>query len=409
MFDISKLRKPDLFKDYILQDKSNEYISKVKEALQGEWDAANADPMTKTLKALAAMDCLRVQRTNETARRLLVAFAKGADLDNIRPDIERMQGGNPIAKLKITYRNPESVNGIIPAGTEFRGDYTDKDTNETVIGYFKAKTYLEYEINPDPDENTQIIEAVIYEGGGESVDNMKIDRLLIASPVIEKVEIDEIEDVGTDEMESDERYRQRILLAPTSNMGGRRAYQYYAMSADLNIQEVFIETTAPGCLTIWVLPNLKTWELSDSAKSERRDLLYSEVTEACSGSNNCPCADVVTVKIGDDRAGIGNITRYKLTITPHLLPGTSQDILLDVEEKTKTTVKELYGFGRDISKNIISGMCYMHGITGFDITIEQVGEDGGAVDYIACGKREAAYCFDSDIVINQPVFDGGID
>ena len=273
MFDISKLRKPDLFKDYILQDKSNEYISKVKEALQGEWDAAAADPMTKTLKALAAMDCLRVQRTNETARRLLVAFAKGADLDNIRPDIERMQGGNPIAKLKITYRNPESVNGIIPAGTEFRGDYTDKDTNETVIGYFKAKTYLEYEINPDPDENTQIIEAVIYEGGGESVDNMKIDRLLIASPVIEKVEIDEIEDVGTDEMESDERYRQRILLAPTSNMGGRRAYQYYAMSADLNIQEVFIETTAPGCLTIWVLPNLKTWELSDSAKSERRDLL----------------------------------------------------------------------------------------------------------------------------------------
>ena len=408
MFDLSKLRKPDLLQDYNLQDKINDYITKVKEALP-DWSAAAADPMTKVLKALAAMDCLRVQRTNETARRLLVAFAEGADLDNLRPDIERMHGGNPIAKLKITYRNPESVSGIIPVGTEFRGD------QETTIGYFKARTYLEYEIEPDPDnQNTQIIEAVIYEGGSESVDDIKIDRLLIASPVIESVETDEIEDAGSDEIESDERYRQRILLAPTSNMGGRRAYQYYAMSADLNIKEVYIETTAPGCLTIWVLPTLDTWELSDSAKSDRRELLHTEVTEACSGDNNCPCADIVTVEIGDDRSDpglgvIGNVIRYKLTITPHLLPGTSQDVITNVKIKAAAAVKELYGFGRDISKNIISGMCYVHGISGFEITIEQVGDDGGVVDHIACGKSEAAYCFENDIVINQPVFDGGID
>ena len=412
MFDLSKLRKPDLLKDYDLSTKINDYITKAKEALP-EWSAAAADPMTKILKALAAMDCLRVQRTNETARRLLVAFAEGADLDNLRPDIERMRGSNPIAKLKITYRNPDSVSGIIQAGTEFRGDYTDPETEGITVGYFKAKTYLEYEIEPDPDNHTQIIEAVIYEGGGENTDKIKIDRLLIASPIIEKVEIDEIEAAGADEIESDERYRQRILLAPTSNMGGKRAYQYYAMSADLRIQEVYIETTAPGCLTIWVLPNLDTWKLNESEKSARIAELETEVTAACSDENNCPCADIVTVEIGNDCTdpgeGIGNVIRYKLNIKPHLLPGTSQEVLIDVKEKAKAAVKELYGFGRDISKNIISGMCYVHGISGFEITIEQVGEDGGEVDHIACGKSEAAYCFEDDIVINAHVFDGGID
>lgn len=407
MFDISKLPKPDLIKDYDLAKKIREYINKVKEKLP-EWDAANADPMTKVLKALAEMDVLRIQHTNETARRLLLAFAGGSDLDNIRPDIERMHGSNPIAKLKITYRNPESVSGIIQAGTEFRGDYTPPNS-ETIIGYFKARTYLEYEITPETD-GTQIIEAEIYEGGGESVNDIKINRLLIASPVIESVGIDSIIEAGSGETESDERYRQRILLAPTSNMGGKRAYQYYAMSADLNIKEVYIETTAPGCLTIWVLPTLDTWSMEEADIADRRNLLLSEVTEACSGENNRPCADIVTVEIGKSFDGAaGNVFRYGLEITPHLLPGASQEVLIQVEEKAKAAVKELYSFGRDITKNIIAGMCYVPGITGLDITITDLSVHAGyEITHSVNLKNEAAYCLESDIVINQPVIDGGL-
>lgn len=403
MFDLSKLRKPDLLKDYDLSTKINDYITKAKEALP-EWSAAAADPMTKILKALAAMDCLRVQRTNETARRLLVAFAEGADLDNLRPDIERMRGGNVIAEVELTLRNGAS--GILPAGTEFRGG--DE-------GEFKARTFENYDIVPEnPEQNKMKIKVEIYEPAGADANNdeVEINRTAIISTVIESVEQKSKLDIATD-AESDERYKERILLAPTSNMGGKRAYQYYAMSADNRIQEVYVETTAPGCLTIWVLPDLPTWALNESDKSALRSLLQSEVERACSGDNNRPCADIVTVEIGDDCSdpgiGIGNVIRYKLNIKPHLLPGTSQEVLIDVKEKAKAAVKELYGFGRDISKNIISGMCYVHGISGFEITIEQVGEDGGEVDHIACGKSEAAYCFEDDIVINAHVFDGGID
>ena len=398
MFDISKLPKPDLIKDYDLAKKTREYINKVKEKVP-EWDAANADPMTKVLKALAEMDVLRIQHTNETARKLLLAFAKSADLDNIRPDIERMRGSNPIAKLKITYRNPDSVSGIIQAGTEFRGDKGSGE--DATVGYFKAKTYFEYTITPETD-GTQIIEAEIYEGGSESVNDIKINRLLIASPVIESVEIDSIIEVGSDDTESDERYKQRILLAPTSNMGGKRSYMFYAMSADLRIKEVYIETTAPGCLTIHLLPTIET--LKSSEYHDEAQNIKQHVEDALSDDNNRPCADIVDVRI-DGIDGVYNIASYSLSIDIHLLPGASQKVIEEVKEKAASAVRELYSFGRDITKNIIAGMCWVEGVSGFDITIKR---NGITVEDIRMNRTEAAVCFEEDITVNHVAVDGGL-
>ena len=398
MFNISQLPKPDLIKDYDLSKKIREYINKVKEKLP-EWNAANADPITKVLKALAEMDVLRIQHTNETARRLLVAFAEGSDLDNIRPDIERMHGSNPIAKLKITFRNPESVSGIIPVGTEFRGD---KGSGENAtVGFFKAKTYFEHTITPETD-GTQIVEAEIYEGGSESIDEIKINRLLIASPVIESVEIDSIIEVGSDEIESDERYRQRILLAPTSNMGGKRSYMFYAMSADPRIKEVYIETTAPGCLAIHLLPTIKTLKSSDYLTEAAN--IKQHVEEALADENNRPCADIVDVYI-DDRTNETSIVSYSLFIDIHLLPGASQKVIDEVKEKAASAVRELYSFGRDITKNIIAGMCWVEGVSGFDITIKR---SGITVEDIRMNRTEAAVCFEEDIRVNHVAVDGGL-
>ena len=144
--------------------------------------------------------------------------------------------------------------------------------------------------------------------------------------------------------------------------------------------------------------------------ADRRNLLLSEVTEACSGENNRPCADMVTVEIGKSFDGAaGNVFRYGLEITPHLLPGASQEVLKQVEEKAKAAVKELYSFGRDITKNIIAGMCYVQGITGLDITITDLSVHVGyEITHSVNLKNEAAYCLESDIVINQPVIDGGL-
>ena len=199
MFDISKLPKPDLIKDYDLKETIERYIDAVKAKLAEsgfEWDAANADPMTKVIKALAAMDVLRSQRTNETARKLLLAFAEGADLDNIRPDIERLPGGNTTADLEITFR--EGAAGILPKGTEFRGG------ND---GEYRARTFEDYEIAPDETTHKQRVIVEIYNpaGAAGNDNNVNIDRTLTAVPAIEAVTMTDNHATGSDP-ESDERY-----------------------------------------------------------------------------------------------------------------------------------------------------------------------------------------------------------
>lgn len=376
MFDISKLPKPDLIIEHTLEEKIETLKAAVQEELP-EWSAVDSDPMMKVLKAVAMKDCLREQRINDTARRLLVAFARGNDLDNIRPDIQRLPGGNATCKVKLTIGQGSS--GVIPSGLELRDD----------TGELKAKTFQDYTV-PETDtasgDYELTVEAQVYEPAGAEGNGIsgKFNNLLIASAIIDSVSQSSASTGGTDP-ESDERYIQRILLAPTANMGGRRSYEYLVLSADANIKDVKIRFIAPGQLDIRLLSS----EGDGTADAQ----IVANVEDALDDETLRPMTDVITVESAE-------IVKYSVAFDVWLWPGTSQSVYAAVKNKAISAVKSLHRIGKDVTKYTLWGMSAAEGVAKVDITILNSSET--SVDSVDVDDTKAAYC--TNVTVNEKGF-----
>lgn len=82
----------------------------------------------------------------------------------------------------------------------------------------------------------------------------EISKLLSPLAYIDKVENITISEGGSD-IESDERLRERIKVAPESfsNAGSRGAYRYWAMTAHQDIVDVAILSPEPGVVKVYPL------------------------------------------------------------------------------------------------------------------------------------------------------------
>lgn len=375
MFDISKLPKPDLINEYTLDEKVAALKQEVMDALaeaEISWVGSDADPMIKVLKAVAQLDCLREQRINDTARRLLLAFARGNDLDNIRPDIQRLQGGNATCDIKLTIRTGTS--GVIPAGTEFR---------DSATGELKAKTFQDYEVSEGTEDIT--VKVQIYDPAGAAGNGIsgKFDTLLIASAMVADNGVtQDSEGTGGTDPESDERYIQRILLAPTANMGGRRSYEYLVLSADANIKDAKILYKAPGELEIYLL--------SSEGDGIAPATMIANVENALDGEILRPQSDDVKVYAA-------GIVKYSVIIDAHLWPYVSRSVYKTIKDKAEEAVKSLHYIGKDVTKYVLWGLSAVEGVAHVDITIKDA--NGTEVTEINVNDKQAAYC--TGIVVNE--------
>lgn len=360
-FDISKLPVPALLTEYSLEEK----IAGLKADLKAEltdWTGSDADPIMKVIKALAALDCLREQRFNDSARRLLLAFAKGDDLDNIRPDVPRLSGANATCTLEIEADNA----GVIPEGFEV----TDPDGN------VKGKTTEEAVFTA---AGTMDVPAEITTPAGSGGNGIsgKLTEQVLSNPIIISI-TQKTAGTGGADTESDERYVTRLLLAPSSNMGGRRSYIFHVMTADVRIKDLKVKSPSPAHIEV-ILLSSEGDGTADAAMIDRVEDTLSEE------NNLVPQSDEIAVMSSE-------ILDYTLNIEIFLYPGVEQLVVNQALTNAQAAVASLHKCGYDIVESILKSKIYVEGVS--KIVISSAGapfEDIPRTDY------QAAYCSDIDV------------
>lgn len=214
---------------------------------------------------------------NETAKQNLLRFARGEVLDALgEPFTPRLQAQKAKVTLRFTLSSAQGSNVVISAGTRATPDGQLYFATTTVLVIAAGQTYGD-------------VKAEATEGG-EKYNGFtagQIKTLVDPIPYVASVENTDTSSGGSN-VETDDRYRERIWLAPTSFSvaGPEDAYKYWAMTADVNIADVSVDSSSPGVVDIVVL--MKDGQLPTQ---DTLDAVYAAV----SPKNRRPLTDNVQV------------------------------------------------------------------------------------------------------------------
>lgn len=190
-----------------------------------------ADPIMLFLKSIAYELVILRNEVNYTGKQNLLAYAEGDYLDHLGflLDVERNKAKRSLTTLRFTLASVQSSNIIIPLNTKVSdGNYTFQTTETTqiVAGQLTVDVGAESVISGDETNNIPI-----------GIINQFIDVI----PYVEKVS-NTTETSGGANTESDESYKKRIALAPSSFSvaGPYESYKFWALTANQNIIDVAI-------------------------------------------------------------------------------------------------------------------------------------------------------------------------
>jgi phage-related baseplate assembly protein len=179
------------------------------------------------------------------ARSQLLAYAEGALLDHIgaRSYCERLPAAPAGTELSVRLNTALPSAWIMPQGTRVTAD--SKVFFATVENLVIAPGMREGSV------------AVVCEAAGASGNGYKagqINLLVDPLPYVERV-ANTAETSGGADVENDDRYRERIHLAPAqwSTAGPDDAYRYWAMSAHQEIGDVAVYSPAPVEVELYIL------------------------------------------------------------------------------------------------------------------------------------------------------------
>jgi phage-related baseplate assembly protein len=160
-------------------------------------------------------------------------------------------------------------------------------------------------------------------------------------------------------MESDDAYRQRLALAPSSRSvaGPSGAYEVLAKSAFAGILDVRVTSPAPSEILIEVL--------HDDADTE----ILDAVEAAVSADDKRPLTDLVTVEFADKEAATLNITLYvpdgpDLSAVEAAALARGNQILQPIAKRVRSVEKLLEGSSIDG----IAGACIVPGVRSIEVT-----------------------------------------
>lgn len=220
---------------------------------------------------------------NDTAKQRTLQYARGVVLDALgeRVGTKRLEPAPAYDTFRFTLSAPQSQNIIIPAGTRITPDGSI---------YFATK---ETTIIPAGETFRDVL-AVCTTAGGD-YNNMAagtIKTLVDLIPYVASVSNLKGTTGGDDgepyTTEGDDRFRERIRLAPSSFSvaGPLAAYRYYALSADAEIIDVYVHS--PKANEIVIVPLMTGGTLPDEdALQKIQDVFADDIR---------PMTDVVTVK-----------------------------------------------------------------------------------------------------------------
>lgn len=203
------------------------------------------DPTRLLLQALSLPIYQSLQKIDNAGKMNLLKYAYGDYLDNIAlfKKIKRQEAIPSTVDIEFTLSDVRSENITIPAGTNVTtGNYdvyweTDQDT---IIS---------------PGELSKVVTMTCTEPGvlSNGYEVGTINELVNTIPYIDSVKNVTVSSGGQD-IESDDRLRERVYLAPSaySSAGSKAAYTYHIKTFNPAITDVVIsnDETNPGIVDI---------------------------------------------------------------------------------------------------------------------------------------------------------------
>ena len=251
-------------------------------------------------EGVAALQVTLNTKFNDQARQRMLRYARGVVLDYLGEflGVYRLQASPAYATFRFTVSAVQTTNIVIPQGTRITADgsvYFATDENAVLQA---GDTYV------DVDATCQTAGSAYNDYSAGSVATL-VDLI----PYIQSVSNTTATTGGDDgepyTTEGDNRFRNRIQMAPATRTtaGPKASYEYYAMSADPDIIDVYVECPEDEPTVVNIYTLMSGGEPPDA------DAL-AKVQAACSPDDVRPMTDKVTAKKPTQKSYDINIKYY---------------------------------------------------------------------------------------------------
>ncbi|HIY04334.1 MAG TPA: baseplate J/gp47 family protein [Candidatus Anaerotignum merdipullorum] len=220
---------------------------------------------------------------NDTAKQRTLQYARGYVLDALgeRVGAVRLQPSPAYDTFRFSLSAAQSQNIIIPAGTRITPDGSVYfATDETAI-IQSGETFVDVRVTCDT-------AGTDYNGMAAGTIKTLVDLIPYVASVSNLNGTTGGDDGEPYTTEGDDRFRERIRLAPSSFSvaGPLAAYRYYALSADPDIIDVYINS--PTANNIVIVPLMTGGTIPDSDTIQKvKDVFADDIR---------PLTDIVTVQ-----------------------------------------------------------------------------------------------------------------
>lgn len=199
------------------------------------------------INMLAYRETLVREQIQDAALQNLVDFARAPMLDYLAKlvGVVRLPAQTASCHVAFTLKSPNTMQTVIPMGTEFGNGQVSFITTEPVtIGIGQ----------------TTVVTSAICKNTGAIGNGWQIEQLseIVSDIFIEGLTVSNTDvPAGGADVESDAGLRERIFLAPEAytNAGSRAAYQFFARSVSQTIIDVSVITRGYGRVLVYPLTN----------------------------------------------------------------------------------------------------------------------------------------------------------
>ena len=310
-------------------------------------ELGQADPTRMIFKTIAPKLAQIENKINDTAKQNLLKYAREERLDH-KGDflgVPRLaaQGARAIFRFEISITRP--LNVVIPAGTRMSiSDFYFATLEEAIV---------------KPGETTVEVEAECSETGavGNNFLPGQITQLVDVFPYYSSVVNTTITEGGAD-VETDERYRERINKAPEkfTTAGPDGAYLYWAQTASSTIVDVYVTSPNPGEVDLYVLE--KDGKIPEQSMLER-------VFDVCNDRKIRPLTDKLKVKAAEEKKYNLNMKYWIDSSNEAYSKQITENVALKIEEFKSWQMDKL---GRDINPDYLIKLLKDVGVKRAEIT-----------------------------------------
>jgi phage-related baseplate assembly protein len=292
------------------------------------------------INVLAYREKLVREGVQDAAKLNLVRYSRGIILDALGENVGvgRVAATHARATLRFTFDPSPALDTVLPQETRVSTD------NNVVFATTEPVTVSA--------GNTAIdVTAACEEAGviGNGIAIGRVNTLLDTPPslTVKAVQNLTVSEGGAEE-ESDERFRERIVLAPESFSvaGPSGAYRFHALTAHPAILEVAAVSLKGGEVTLY----------PRTAEGLPGEAVKAAVLAACNGEKMRPMCDTVTV---DDPVPVDYAIEVELMLKRSADATTAQ---AEVERAARAFRDERTGFGVPIVRSQLIDALHVYGI-----------------------------------------------